>query len=340
MQENPVLIDVLRGDVVESKHRGAVVVVDEGGELRFSLGDITQAQFPRSSLKLIQVLPLIESGAADALGLSESQLALCCASHNGEALHAGIVNEWLETFSLQDDALECGVTLPMRTATAHEMLKTGHSPHRCHHNCSGKHMGMLSLCKYKGYPLRHYSDYKHPSQQDWMQVLSELSGVAIKDMPWDYDGCGMPAVALPLERMAFAMAQFFNPDQPEIRRLAMQRVLKVITRYPENIAGTERLCTDLVKASNGEIIVKTGAEGYFVGVVPSEKVGFALKIDDGATRASDAAIGGLIHKMGWSHLMTGSDLQRYFNPVVQNSQGRTVGQLRASRIWNDSKLIL
>lgn len=333
MKENPVLVEVLRGDVVESKHRGTVAVVDESGKLKFSLGNIAKTHFPRSSLKLIQVLPLIESGGADALGLSESQLALCCASHNGEALHTGIVNEWLESFSLQDDALECGATLPMRKATAHKMLKAGDSPNRCHHNCSGKHMGMLSLCKYKGYPLRHYSDYKHPSQQEWIQVLSELSGVAMENMPWDYDGCGMPAVALPLERMAFAQAQFFNPNQPKVRRLAMQRVLQAITHYPENIAGTDRLCTDLAKASNGKIIVKTGAEGYFVGVVPSEKVGFALKIDDGATRASDAAIGGLIHKMGWSQLVTGSELQQYFNPVVQNSQGRTVGQIRASTIW-------
>ncbi len=334
MKENPVLVEVLRGDIVESKHRGTVAVVNADGQLKFSLGDITKAHFPRSSLKLIQVLPLIESGGVDALGLSESQVALCCASHNGEVLHTRLVNDWLASFTLKDDALECGATLPMRTETAHDMLKTGKDPHRCHHNCSGKHMGMLSLCKHKGYPLRHYSDYKHPSQQDWLAVLSELSGVAVEDMPWDYDGCGLPAVALPLEKMALAQAQFFNSSLPEFRRAAMQRVLNAIKRYPENIAGTDRLCTDLIKASNGEIIVKTGAEGYFVGVVPSENTGFALKVDDGATRASNAAIGGLIRKMGWSHLVTGSDLQQYFNPVIQNSQGRTVGELRASEVWS------
>lgn len=333
MQENPVLVEALRGGITESKHRGAVAVVDEAGCLRYSLGDISGIHFPRSSLKLIQVLPLLESGAADALVLSDSQLALCCASHNGEVLHANMVKDWLNFFSLEDDALECGVSLPMRESAVHEMLKAGKEPHRYHHNCSGKHMGMISLCKHMGYPLKNYSDYQHSSQQDWLHVLSELSGVKIEDMPWDYDGCGLPAVALPLEKMAFAQAQFFNPNQSVIRRSAMQRVLKAITRYPECIAGRDRLCTDLAKASDGEIIVKTGAEGYFVGLVPSENTGFALKIDDGATRASNAAIGGLIHAMGWARLINNSNLQQYFNPAIENSQGRTVGQLRASDIW-------
>lgn len=334
MQENPVLVEVLRGDVIESYHRGAVAVVDGEGRYRLSLGDITADHFPRSSLKLIQVLPLLESGAADALGLSQSQLALCCSSHNGEPLHTDMVDEWLESFALEDDVLECGVVLPMRTVIAHEMLKAGSEPRRCHHMCSGKHMGMLSLCKHKGYTLHQYSDYKHPSQQDWLKVLEDLSGVQIDDMAWDYDGCGLPAVSLPLEKMALAQAQFFNPDQPKVRRLAMRRVLQAVVRHPEYLAGTNRLCTDIVKASNGNIIVKTGAEGYFVGVVPSENTGFALKIDDGATRASNAAIGGLISKMGWERFLTRSDLQQYFNPNIQNSQGRTVGQLRASTIWH------
>ncbi len=328
--QNPILVEVLRGGVVESQHRGAMLAVNAQGETVYSVGDISQLIFPRSSLKLLQVLPLIEQGGVDAFKLSPKEVALACASHNGEAMHVNAVEQWLGRLDLQPEDLECGPAMPINEATKLDLVRAGGDASRVHNNCSGKHTGMLTLAKLLGSPTKGYSSYEHPVQQAWLKRISVLSGINMQDMKWDRDGCGMPAPQMPLDAFAKCWAYFAAPESQEPNTAAaMKAVLAAIGAHPEMIAGKERCCTAVIQATKGEVIVKTGAEAVFGGVIPKMGMGFALKIDDGATRASDVALGGLLAKLDALTEEQAQVLSPYFNTELKNTQGYTTGEVRA-----------
>lgn len=328
-QSNPILVEILRGGVVESQHRGVMLAVNTEGETLFSAGDSSQLIFPRSSLKLLQVLPLIEQGGIDVIKLSSKEVALACASHNGESIHVSAVEQWLSRLGLDAEDLECGQAMPINEATKLALVGSGGDASRVHNNCSGKHTGMLSLAKLLGVPTQGYSNYEHPVQQAWLKRISELSGIEMQHMAWDRDGCGMPAPQMPLDAFARCWATFAQPENQHPNTAnAMQSVLDAIAKYPEMIAGKERCCTAVIQATNGEVIVKTGAEGVFGGVIPSQGIGFALKIDDGATRASNVALGSLLNTLGVLSEAQSQTLAPYFNTPLKNTQGFTTGEIR------------
>ena len=329
MNMNPVLVNVWRGDTLESQHRGSVIVVNTTGDTLFSAGDTGSLVFPRSSLKLIQALPILESGAADALKLQDEHIALFCASHNGEDRHTILVRALLQKLGLNTDTLACGAELPMYDKAAHALLRQGITPGREHHNCSGKHSGMLSLCHHMGWETDDYNLYDHPSQQAWRQVLSELINLDANVLPWDFDGCGIPALALPLYSLAHAHAKFVaKPSGSDNRSKAMQRILQSIAAHPLNIAGTDRACSLVAGASQGRVIVKTGAEGMFVGMIPEREIAFALKIDDGAGRAADTALGGVLSWLK-EPVAEMPELNPVFRRELKNSQGKIVGRVES-----------
>lgn len=326
---NPVLVNVWRGDTLESQHRGSVIVVNACGDTLFSVGDTGSLVFPRSSLKLIQALPVLESGAADALGLQAEQIALICASHSGEDRHTILVRAILQQLGLNTEALACGAEYPDYPQTAHQLIKQGIAPGREHHNCSGKHSGMLCLCHHQDWDSEDYHLYDHPAQQAWRQVLSELIQLDADALPWDFDGCGVPALAMPLYSLAHAYAAFTaHPNGTDSRSKAMQRILQSIAAHPLNIAGTNRACSRVIAASQGRVIVKTGAEGVFIGIIPERQIAFALKIDDGATRASETALGGVL---GWLQEPVAAmpELDTVFRRALKNSQGKVVGRVES-----------
>ena len=327
MQHNPILAEVWRGDRVESQHRGRALVLDQHGNTVLSLGNTAELVFPRSAIKPLQAIPLVESGAADTWGLSAAHLALACASHNGEPLHTELVCEILQRLALTPDALVCGADLPMFTASAHALIRHGQAPGREHHNCSGKHSGMLTLSKHMGWTLHDYNQYDHPAQQAWREVLSALCHVNADELPWDFDGCGIPALALPLEKLTRGFMAFADPQtQAPARAEAIRRITAAIQAHPMNIAGTDRCCTTVVAASSGRVIVKTGAEGVFAGFIPDRKLSFTLKIDDGAGRAAETALGGLLAALT-EPVATAPATQCFFNRSLQNSQGKVVGKI-------------
>lgn len=334
---NPVLVEVWRNREIESQHRGAVVAVDVAGNRLLQAGDVEKLVFPRSALKPIQAIPLLEDGAADHFALTSAEIALSCASHNAEPVHIAALEQWMARLHVTPEDLECGEALPLYQPAAHALVAQGRAPGRHHHNCSGKHTGMLTLARFHGEALTGYSGYRHRTQQLWMSALQSLTGLDVPSLPWDLDGCGLPALALPLASLATAYARLAEPAaDPAIaaqRSRAIERICAAMQRHPELVAGTDRCCTAVMQQVDG-LTVKTGAEGVFGAVSHRHGVGIALKIDDGGTRGAEVALGAVLRKLGLIEEDDYQALERHFFPPVRNSQQRVTGAVRPSAHWN------
>ncbi|MBX6366599.1 MAG: asparaginase [Rhodospirillales bacterium] len=323
--ENPVLVEILRGNTVESRHRGAIAVSDATGKLVDAVGDVERPVFPRSAVKPIQALPLVESGAAERFRLGPKEIALACASHHGEKAHTTAVAAWLERIGLSERDLECGAHLPYDTATAHALLRAGGSPCPLHSNCSGKHSGFLTTAVHKGERTRGYIDYEHPVQRRVTDALSEMCGIDAPRAPWGIDGCGIPTIALPLRAIARGMARMADTTGlPPERVEAARRIREAMAAEPLMVDGTGGFATEVMKAVGRDVLVKPGAEGIFCAILPKRGLGVALKIDDGAGRASEVAMASVLERLG----INMSGLEHYLRPVVRNVAGREVGMIR------------
>lgn len=330
---NPVLVELTRGELVESVHRGSIAIAKADGALSLALGDVEAEVYPRSSLKPIQALPLVESGAAEAFGLSDEEVALACASHSGEPMHTERVAAWLKRLGLGEADLACGPHAVRYEPVWRQMVAKGEAPTRLHNNCSGKHSGFLTLAKFLGAPTAGYEHHDHPVQQAAARALADLAGVDV-DMPWGVDGCAAPNFALPLAAFARALAKFADPGtQPPKRAAAMTRIVKAMAAYPELVSGTGRACAVLMRAGRGRFAVKTGAEGVYAGIVPELGIGIALKIDDGAGRASETVIAALLEKLGLLHGdVAAAALVR---PPITNTRNTIVGHQRPAAALRD-----
>ena len=325
---NPVLVEITRGTLVESVHRGSVAIADAEGTIIFSLGDIETPVYPRSSLKPIQALPLIESGAADAFGLTSEHIALACASHSGEPMHTTRVAAWLGHIKLGEQDLACGAHPVRYEPVWRDMILRGAEPTRIHNNCSGKHTGFLTVAKHRGVATAGYARHDHPVQQAVAKALGELSGVA-GELPWGVDGCAAPNFALPLSGFARSLARVADPrGLGDTREKAAKRIVAAMIAHPELVAGTGRACTTLTRSAGGRAAVKTGAEGVFAGIVPEHGWGIALKIDDGAGRAAETAMAAILDALK----LLGHDeaAREILHAPILNTRNTVVGERRAS----------
>jgi L-asparaginase II len=325
---NPVLVELTRGQLIESSHRGAIAIADASGRIVLALGDVGHTVYPRSSLKPLQALPLLESGAAAAFGLSDEEVALACASHSGEPMHTERVRAWLSRLGLSVADLACGPHPIRDEPTRTAMLCAHQDPTAIHNNCSGKHTGFLTLAKHLGAPTAGYVQVDHAVQRRVQAVIAEL-GALEGTLPWGVDGCAAPNFALPLAAFARALASFTTPDRHSpARAAAMRRIVKAMTTYPELVSGTGRACAILMRAAQGRVAVKTGAEGVFAAIVPHRQLAIALKIDDGATRASETAMAFLLERLGL--LAPDAAAQRLVCTPILNTKDTVVGECRAA----------
>ncbi len=323
---NPILVEVTRDPLVESVHRGAFAVSDAKGRLRLQAGDVERPIFPRSSLKPVQAVPLIETGAAEAFGVSDEELALACASHSGEPMHTTRVAQWQERIGCSVADLACGPHRPVHEKTATEMIVRGERWTSLHNNCSGKHTGFMTLARHLKAPVEGYQLVDHLSQRLVQTTLKEMASVT-GDMPYGVDGCTVPNFALPLTALARAMAQFADPGGlAPSRQQAASRIVRAMMAHPELVAGTGRVCTTLMRESRG-IVVKTGAEGVYIAIIPELGLGAALKIDDGAGRASETAIAALLIALGAAR--DDGAAAALARAAVPNTRGVPVGERRA-----------
>jgi L-asparaginase II len=314
---NPILVEVTRADLVESIHRGSIAIADADGAMHFAIGDIETPVYPRSSLKPIQALPLVESGAAEAFGLSDEEVALACASHSGEPMHTERVAVWLARIGLSENDLACGPQAPRYEPALEAMLRVGGKPSRLQNNCSGKHAGFLTLARHWNVATAGYERVDHPVQQAVATSLRALSGV--EELPWGVDGCAAPNFALPLAGFARALAKLAGH-----KTMGAERILRSMMAHPELVAGSGRSCTAIMRASGSRAAVKIGAEGVYAGILPERGLGIALKIDDGAARAAETAIAAILDKLG----VLGDGARELLVAPVINTRGTTVGERR------------
>jgi L-asparaginase II len=283
------LVEVTRGGITESRHRGHIVAVDAAGRIVAFLGAPETVTFLRSSAKPHQAIPLVESGAADHFGFTEAEIALACASHSGEPLHTQLAAQMLKKIDLTVADLKCGPHEPFSPVVAEDLRARGESPSALHNNCSGKHAGMLALAKFLGAPTETYDRPENPVQLRVAETISRFSDIATEDIAVGIDGCGVPVFGVTMKAMALMYARLVAPPKEfsGSTRAACKRIVAAMTAYPELIGGTkDRLDTEMMRATKTALVSKVGAEGvYTAGVLPGETwpqgLGLALKIEDG-----------------------------------------------------------
>lgn len=288
---NPVLVEVSRGSLVESRHRGTIAVARADGELLLALGDVTRPVYPRSAVKLLQAVPLVESGAADAFALDDAELAVACASHSGDRIHVAAARSLLAKAGLDESPLACGAHWPIGDRAARDLLKAGRQPTPIYNNCSGKHAGMLATAVHLGLDPKGYERPEHPVQAAIARVLSETCGVALQPDLTGIDGCSVPTYAMPLAALAQGFARIATGEGlPPQRAAAIRRLMQACFAAPAMVAGEGRFDTAIMRALGPACFVKGGAEGVHCAALPELGLGIALKIDDGAKRGTEHAL--------------------------------------------------
>ncbi|MDH3472496.1 MAG: asparaginase [Rhodospirillales bacterium] len=326
---DPIVVEVTRGPMVESWHRGAFAVSDPDGKIVLHAGDFERPVYPRSAIKPLQALALVETGAAEAFALGDAEIALACASHGGEPRHVDTVAAWLARIGCGPADLECGAHLPSNESAMVALLKSGRDPSALHNNCSGKHSGFLSVARHLGQPTAGYIKFEHPVQQRILGILESMAGCELGAAPRGTDGCGIPTLGIPLGNIALAMARLADPaDQPEPRQAAAARIRRAMAAEPFMVAGSGRFCTRVMELTGAKALIKGGAEGVYCGILPELGLGIALKVDDGAGRGAEVVMGQLLRRLG---VLGEGEIERLGSalaPPVLNRAGLAVGEVR------------
>lgn len=309
-QNAPLTVEVTRGDMVESRHRVSMVAMDAAGARPVEAGETDTLIYPRSAIKPIQTLVLVESGAAEDYGLGDPEIALACASHSGEPRHVSLVRDWLARLDLTEDDLECGVHAVAGVA----------QPTAAHNNCSGKHAGFLTVARHLGVPTKGYIAPDHPVQRRVMARVAAMAGATLVAAPRGVDGCGIPVFGIKLSGLARAMMRFATEPHAARIRAAM-------AAEPFLVAGSGRFTTRMIQATGGAVLIKEGAEGVYAGAIPARGIGIAVKAEDGAGRAAAVAMGEALRRLG---ALDGAAtaLADALEPTLHNHAGRPVGRIR------------
>lgn len=328
------LVEITRNGAVESRHFGAAVVCDFNGTVLESWGDVDKLVFPRSALKPMLAIDVVESGASDHYALDDAELSLACASHQGEAMHEEKVAAWLSRLGLNQDHLACGAVLPDDELSAHKLLASGQDGCRVHHNCSGKHAGFLTTALHLGMPLENYHQIDHPVQKLSLDTLSDVAGIDLRQYPMGVDGCGFPAPTMPLVCLGRAVARFANPVNLSSHRAKAVRLLQeAVIREPLYAAGHGTVVSELNAVTKGAVLAKTGAEGVLIAALPDRGLGIALKIADGSARARPTALLAILDHLGILSKMEKNKLQAHITPQILNSRGLIVGENHPAQSW-------
>lgn len=317
------LTEIWRGPIVESLHLGHAMISDHMGNLTHAWGDPDALVYPRSSAKMLQALPMVESGAAETL--SDERLALACASHQGAAIHTDAIHAWLADMGLTDDDLRCGPQMPQDRLAFNTLIKTDGKPCQAHNACSGKHSGFIALAQHLNAP-GNYVDVEHPVQKACLAVFEELTEVTSPG--YGLDGCTAPNFITTMHGMARAMGWFSAAgEKNDVRAQAAARLVRAMHAHPELVAGERRAATELMRACEEPVALKDGAEGFFIAILPKRKLGIALKVLDGSTRAANCTITSLLVRLGVldpAH----PTAQRFMNAPIRNKNKIEIGQMK------------
>lgn len=328
---NPVLVEVTRGNLVESRHRGMVAIVDGDGTLVTSLGDIDLPVFPRSACKAMQALPLVESGAADAFGFGNRELALSASSHSGEPEHVAVATAMLKAAGRDESVLECGAHWSFEQPVLIKQARSLDHPTALHNNCSGKHAGFVCAACHVGQDPKGYVTYDHPLQAEIRDVMADLTGSPLGHDNCGTDGCSIPTYAVPLRALASGFAKMATGIGLGAERgRAARRIIEACMAEPFYVAGTRRACTRLMQVAPGRIFAKTGAEGVFCAAIPEQGIAIALKCEDGTTRAAESMVAGLLARQFRDEPEIADQLMGIANHTMRNWNGIAVGDVRVT----------
>ncbi len=328
-ENSSILVEVTRGEMVESVHRGIAVICDANGGVVKSWGDIGRPIYPRSAIKPLQAISVVESGAVEALALGSVEIALCCASHQGEPRHVDAVMGWLDRLGLEINDLECGPQMPLNEKASRALIRNGLYPTPAHNNCSGKHLGMLTTAIQINEPVKGYIDHNHKVQTRIYRLIQEMIGLDLSKAAKGIDGCGIPVFGIPLISVAIAMAKLGDPSKmSQSRAAACHQIIKACAANPLIISGTGTF-NSLVLSKTGEsCLLKSGAEGVYAAALPKLGLGICLKIDDGSGRAASAAMLKLLDVLGVVDASTVEFINKNTVSDINNWSGKIVGRIR------------
>jgi len=324
------LVHEIRGGLVESIHRGDIAVVNAEGELLYKAGDpVNKVTFIRSSAKPIQALPVVASGAVEAFGIEENEMAIFCASHSGEVEHTDTVRSILKKIGLDESYLQCGSHPPLYRPAADELVRQGITPSEVHCNCSGKHSGMLTLAQRMGWPTDNYTEIENPVQQAMLKAMATCAGMEPEDIIIGIDGCGVPVHGLSVYQMARAWANISTPKYlSQEFQVAAKKIAKAMVNNPSKIAGTGRFCTALIDAGNGVWMNKSGAQGvYCIGLL-DQNLAIALKIESGSGKHGYAAAVEVLKQLNLLTPEQEEALKDFHNPKTRNHRKDIVGEIK------------
>jgi L-asparaginase II len=333
------LVNVTRGSITESRHRGHIVAVDGDGQTVTALGTPETVSYLRSASKPHQAIPLVASGAADRFDFNQREIAIVCGSHSGEPMHTETVARMLRKIGLDEHALKCGAHEPYSKETAKELRTRAVQPNQLHNNCSGKHAGMLALARHLGAPVEEYDQPSSPVQIAIGRVIEKFSGVALNDIAVGVDGCGVPSFGVTVHAMALMAVRLVAPlaewDAPT--REACQRIVSAMRQHPEMIEGTGEMDTEIISKTDGRLVSKVGAEGvYTAAILPCVEwprgLGLALKLEDGdgKERARPVAVIETLRQLGVLRAAELDALSRFARTTLRNHRGDTVGEVYAA----------
>ncbi len=324
-----ILVKTYRGPLEDLFHTGHIAVVNSAGKLLFCCGDPDRVCYARSSAKPIQALCVLESGAAEKFGLDDQDIALFCASHNGEPMHIQAVRQALAKAGLDESYLQCGVHYPLYEPEADRMKAEGIQPSQIHCNCSGKHTGMLVTASALGEELDSYYKPEHPAQRRIKEMIGLICQYDPEKIILGTDGCGVPVHALPLRAFAHGIARLASPACLG-GKLAEEaaRITAAMAKYPEIMSGTGRIDAQLMRKYPNRLFCKSGADGYYIVGDKKEGIGIAIKIDSGNGQARNAVVVETLRQLG---ILSEQDLEEFSNthvPVAKNHKGEDVGRMK------------
>jgi L-asparaginase II len=326
MQFKPFKVEALRGTKVESRHIVHAVILGRNSRTSEIFGDQDFPVFPRSSLKPIQALPLVLTGAADHFQVTEAELALACASHRGELIHVNPVRAWLNRLGLNESYLECGTHAPSNQDSFVSLIQTQQLPSSIHNNCSGKHTGMLATALHLNEPTKNYVSFNHPVQQRITHYTEKLCGIKLPPESFGIDGCSIPAPCLPLTKLAQGFLEFIDPSHlSDSESQACQRLFSAFVKHPLLTSGTGHYCSDLIAETKSRVLIKDGAEGVMVAAIPELKLAMALKAQDGNSRATELCTSLILERLG---LLSKSS--PFLTPKIHNWNQMETGHLSIS----------
>ena len=317
------MVEVTRSDFTESIHYGAAVLINSDGKILKEWGNSNILIYPRSALKPIQSLNLYKDGVAEALNLSDNLIALTTASHHAETIHQQMVSDWLKKMNLNENHLSCGPSWPWNEKDQFEAYSKYKAKRKIFHNCSGKHCGHLAVCSYNNLPIKNYQNKNHPIQKNLIQLIENLAKYKIKNV--GVDGCTLPNPLIPLIKFAFATAQLADYKKLNDHSAIAKRIFNSCIKFPEIAGGSKSINSILTKLSNGKVFVKNGAEGVFVAIIPELKSALAVKIIDGARRAAEVAIAGLLSEL---KIINNDQIEKIKKSPVKNSAGQIIGSMK------------